>query len=123
MRVLYTYSGNMYGGVESLLVTLARHRHLCPEMDPEFALCFEGRLSRELRESGVSVHLLGEVRVSQPMTVLRARRRLRDLFQRERFDVVACHSAWSQAILGPVVRAAGLPLVLDRKSTRLNSSH
>ncbi len=38
MRVLHVYSGNLYGGVETLLVTLARHRDLCPEMEPHFAI-------------------------------------------------------------------------------------
>jgi glycosyltransferase involved in cell wall biosynthesis len=30
---------------------------------------------------------------------------------RTRFEIAICHSAWSQAIFGPVVRQAGLPLV------------
>ena len=48
MRVLHVSSGNLYGGVETALVALARFRNLCPAMQPEFALCFEGRLSKEL---------------------------------------------------------------------------
>jgi glycosyltransferase involved in cell wall biosynthesis len=34
------------------------------------------------------------------------------LLAREHFDVAVCHSAWSQSVLGPAVRAAGVPLVL-----------
>src|SRR5213083_1288230 len=52
-------------------------------IEREFALCFEGR----------------------------ARRALRAVLARTRFEVVIFHSAWSQAIFGPVVRQAGLPLV------------
>lgn len=111
MRVLYVHSGNMYGGVETLLATLARHRDLSPEMDPHYALCFEGRLSEELNAAGVPVHTLCRVRISQLLTVLRARRMLGDLLRRERFDLVVCHSTWSQSIFGPVVREARLPLV------------
>lgn len=111
MRVLHVYSGNMYGGVESHLVALARHQDLCPVMESHFALCFEGRLSLELTGAGGRIHLLGNVRVSRPATVWRARRALRTLLQRNSFDVVICHLAWSQAIFGPVVRAARLPLV------------
>ena len=53
MRVLHLYSGNLYGGIEALLVTLAREggeavRH-------EFALCFPGRLRDELAAGGVPV--------------------------------------------------------------------
>ena len=111
MRVLYVHSGNLYGGVETLLVTLARHRDLCPPMEPHYALCFQGRLSEELAAADASVHLLGNVRISRPWTVRQARRGLGDLLRREQFDVVVCHSAWSQAIFGPVVRSARLPLV------------
>ena len=111
MRVLYIHSGNLYGGVETLLATLARHHNLCPEMEPHYALCFEGRFSEELTAAGVPVHLLCKVRIRQPLTVLRARRILSDLLQRENFDLVVCHSTWSQSLFGPVVRAARLPLV------------
>jgi glycosyltransferase involved in cell wall biosynthesis len=84
---------------------------MCPEMESEFALCFAGRVSDELQMNGARVHLLGGVRASRPWTVHRARVRLRDLLQKRNFDAVVCHSAWSQAILGPAVLAARLPLV------------
>lgn len=111
MRVLHVYSGNLYGGIETLLVTLARNRGLYPAMESHFALCFEGQLSRELVAAGTTVHHLGNVRVSRPATVLRARRALGKLLRGGGFDLVTCHSAWSQALFGPVVRSAGLPLV------------
>src|ERR671922_74623 len=101
MQVLHISAGNLYGGVESLLVTLARQRHLCPELMPRFAVCFEGRLSAELRQAGVPVDCLGEVRVRWPWTVMRARQRLQELFNQHPCDVVVCHSAWAQAIFGP----------------------
>lgn len=111
MRVLHLHSGNLYGGVETMLTTLARRRDACPEMEPHFALCFEGRLSEELSAAGARVHRLPNVRVSRPATVMRARRALAALLRDERFDVVICHSAWSHAVFAKVVRAAGLPLV------------
>jgi glycosyltransferase involved in cell wall biosynthesis len=111
MNALHISAGNLFGGVETLLATLARQRGLCPEMTPHFALCFEGRLASELRAAGVSVHLLGEVRVRKPWTVWRVRRTLAGILQQQRFDVVVCHSVWPQALFGPVVQSAGLPLV------------
>jgi glycosyltransferase involved in cell wall biosynthesis len=110
MRVLHVHSGNLYGGVETMLTTLARRRDACPGMEPHFALCFEGRLSEELAAHGAQVHQLPNVRVSRPATVLRARRALASLLRDERFEVVICHSAWSHAVFAGVVRAAGLPL-------------
>ena len=111
MRVLHVYSGNLYGGVESMLATLASCRALCPAMEPHFALCFEGRLSDELRASGAPVHMIGNARVSRPATIWQARRRLKRLVDGNRFDLAVCHSCWSQAIFGPVLRAARAPVV------------
>lgn len=111
MRVLYVHSGNLYGGVETLLRTVARERGACPEMEPQFALCFEGRLSDELKEEGVRVHEIGGARVSRPASVWRARRALAALIDEVNADVAVCQSAWSLALLGPAVRAAGVPLV------------
>jgi glycosyltransferase involved in cell wall biosynthesis len=110
LRVLHVGSGNLYGGVETILVTLARLRHLCPDMIPHFALSYEGRVSQELIASNVPLHLLGNVRISRPWTVWRARRRLRELLQRQAFDVVICHMPWTMAVFGKAVRAAECPL-------------
>jgi glycosyltransferase involved in cell wall biosynthesis len=111
MRVLHVYGGNLYGGIETLLVTMARLRTLCPALEPEMALCFDGRLSAELRATGMPVHRLPEVRASRLQTVVRARRQLAALLARGRFECVICHAAWSQALLGPAVRRASIPLV------------
>lgn len=111
MRVLHVYGGNLYGGIETMLVTMARVRSLCPALAPEVALCFAGRLSAELEATGVAVHRLPEVRASRPPTVLRARRALAALVGGRRFDRVICHAAWSQALLGPAVKDARIPLV------------
>jgi glycosyltransferase involved in cell wall biosynthesis len=111
MRILHVHSGNLYGGVEAMLTTIARSRDACPEMEPHFALCFEGRLSEELGASNVRVHRLPDVRVSRPVTVLRARKSLAALLRDEKFDVVICHSSWSHAVFAKVVRAASLPLI------------
>jgi len=100
MRVLHVSSGNLYGGVETLLVTLARSRHLCPDMEPHFALCFEGRLSEELRTAGVPFYFLGNVHISRPWTIWRARRKLRAILSHLQFDAVICHMSWSLAIFG-----------------------
>jgi glycosyltransferase involved in cell wall biosynthesis len=100
---LHCSSGNLYGGVETLLTTLARSTP-ATSVRPEFALCFAGRLSAELCASGAVVHDLEPVRLSRPWTVLRARRKLERLLARDRFDVVVCHGGWPHWICGPVVR-------------------
>lgn len=110
VRVLHVSSGNLYGGVETALVALARFRDACPSMQPEYALCFEGRLSQELLDTGVRVHQLGEVRTRKPWTVWSARTHLRRLLAREKFDAVVCHMAWPMAMFGRTAQTLGTPL-------------
>jgi glycosyltransferase involved in cell wall biosynthesis len=110
MRVLHLHSGNMYGGVEVLLQTLARQQAKCPDMEPHFALCFEGRLSEELRASGAVVHVLGPARISRPWTIWRARRTLRPIMSSGHYDIAVTHGPWIHALLAAEVRSYGLPL-------------
>ncbi len=110
MKLLHVYSGNLYGGVEAMLVTLACERAAFPALDAQFALCFDGRLARELRACGMPVHLLGGVRASRPATIVRARRALRALLAETKPDFVMCHSAWSYSIFSPTARRAGFPV-------------
>ena len=80
-------------------------------MDPEFVLCYEGRLGEELRSAGAVVHQLEPVRFRRPWTVLQARRRLAQVLDIRPPDVVVCHACWPHALFGPVVRRSARPLV------------
>jgi glycosyltransferase involved in cell wall biosynthesis len=111
MRVVHLAAGNLYGGVETLLVTLARHRALVPEMEPHFATCFSGQLSRDLRYAGAPVYQLGPARFSRPWTVWGVRRRFRKMLIEMRPDIVICHECWPHALFAPAARGCGLPLV------------
>ncbi len=111
MKVLHVHAGNLMGGIETFLITLASQRHLCPEIDPHYALFFPGALQERLTELEVPVHSLGEVRVSRPWTVLRARSRFGDLLAKHEYDIVAMHSCWSHAMVAPVAKQRGLPVV------------
>jgi glycosyltransferase involved in cell wall biosynthesis len=84
MRVLHVYSGNLFGGIEAILIALARGRSLCPGVEHEFAVCFQGKLARELTRVGVRPHHLGPVRISRPATVRSARAALAALLQSTR---------------------------------------
>jgi glycosyltransferase involved in cell wall biosynthesis len=112
MRALHISAGNLYGGLETLLLALARNRASCPGLENEIALCFEGRQSRELDTVGVPVHRLPAPRMSRPHTILRARHGLASLLVARDFDCVICHTHWVYAMFGPAVRRAGLPLAL-----------
>ena len=66
LKVLHIYSGNRFGGAENYLLTLARNKDLCPQMEHSFALCFEGLLSQSLSRYGADCHILGSARLSRP---------------------------------------------------------
>ena len=112
IKVLNIYAGNLFGGIEVLLLSLANKEISLESMIFHFALCFEGKLANELRSIDASkVDILGNVKISRPWTVIRARQKLKELLERENFDGVICHSCWPQAIFGPVVKNSGLPLI------------
>jgi glycosyltransferase involved in cell wall biosynthesis len=112
MRVLHVSSGNLFGGIETMLLTLARNRNQRPGDETEIALCYAGRLGEELEKIGCLAHQLPTPRASRPHTVLRARHALAAFLATRNFDCVICHSQWTQGIFGPTVRRAGLPLVM-----------
>lgn len=121
IRVLHLCAGNLYGGVERIVVQCARSRGQSPAMEPSFAVCFDGRLARELGAAGVPARSLGAVRMRAPWTAMRARRVLADVFNEARPDVVLCHSSWIFALAAPVAAAHDLPAALwlhDRVSGR-----
>lgn len=111
MRLLHVHSGNLYGGVERLLLSLQQCRALCPETDAEFAVCFDARIAAELRQAGAAVHVLGSVRARNPVQIVTARWRLLRVLKAGAFDAVICHMAWPLALLGAAVRRAHLPLI------------
>ena len=120
-RVLHLCAGNLYGGVERIVAECAADRALCPQMSPQFAVCFEGRLAEEIDASGARCARLGAAAVSRPWTVIAARRRLAAILRDQPPPIVVCHSSWIFGLAAPVVRAASGRLVLwlhDRVSGR-----
>jgi glycosyltransferase involved in cell wall biosynthesis len=110
-RVLHVAAGNLFGGVETFLVTLARYRERVPELDSEFALCFEGRLATELRRESAALHFLGNVRLRDPASVLRANAKLVRLLLKERYDAVVTHGEWPHTLFGITTKLCRKKLV------------
>src|SRR5690242_5355695 len=98
-RVLHVYSGNLFGGIERMLLTFAEVNGTA-SIEHEFALSFPGELSRRLEDIPAPIHIVGAARLSRPLSVFRAQSRLRKLLSQARYDAVVCHSAWAQAIFG-----------------------
>ena len=99
------------GGIESLLLTVARCYELTAEVQHNFALTFDAKFARRLRQRGAKVHLLPEARLRHPPSIRQTRNQLRSLLREERFDVVVTHSPWVQLIFGDVVGECQVPVV------------
>ena len=111
MNVLHVHSGNMMGGVERLLETLAPATAGVQPIRSSFALCFDGPVGDMLRSAGGGVHRLGAVRARRPDEIIRARRSLARILAGQPWDAALVHSAWAQAIFGPAILKSGTPLV------------
>ncbi|HEY2407160.1 MAG TPA: glycosyltransferase family 4 protein [Polyangiaceae bacterium] len=110
MKALHVYSGNLFGGIERMLLALTTLPRA--EIENVFALCFDARIAQGLRARGARVELLAPVRIRDPISVLRGRRVLERLLRGERFDAVICHGIWTFAVFaGAVRRAGGKPIL------------
>jgi len=95
-----------------MLAGLARYARLAPELQQEFALCYDARLGEELRAAGARVHVLGGVRSSRPWQVRGGRQRLAGLLASGRYDTAVCHAWWPLAVFAPAVRRQSVRLGL-----------
>ena len=68
--VLHLHSGNLFGGVETMLVTLCGADDAVP-LRHEFLLAFDGRLRKELMLQHARADIVGPVRLRRPWTVVR----------------------------------------------------
>jgi glycosyltransferase involved in cell wall biosynthesis len=121
LRVLHLAAGNLFGGVETLLSQLGggAARQI---LDSEFGLCFEGQLSRDLRERGAIVHMLGEVRFRHPLSLGRANLALSRVLARAPYAAVLTHGAWPHLAFGACTRWHGPKLVTWGHGVPLESS-
>jgi glycosyltransferase involved in cell wall biosynthesis len=120
MRILHVHSGNLFGGVETVLRCFAQAQGAAPHNDEhEFAFNFDGRIAADLRALGSKVYDIGETHASDPFSVWRARKMLNAITRWGRFDATVVHSAWTLGLLGP---AAVRPLVFYQHDV-LNGSH
>jgi glycosyltransferase involved in cell wall biosynthesis len=112
MRIIHVTSGRLFGGIEQMLVTLARSGGVTPEMRMTFAVAAPGRLEQELRGAGADVMALGDVRLSRPASIVRGRGVLARHLRTQPPAAVVCHAPWSFALFAPVARRYGVPAVL-----------
>lgn len=96
----------MFGGVESLMLTLTRAREFGSGLVSHFGVCFEGELTEQLSQRKVPWKHLGEAQWIRPWTLMKARRQLKNWLQSENFDAFICHSCWPHAIFSGTLKRA-----------------
>ena len=111
MKVLIVHSGNLFGGIEAALNTLVQNMEVADGVTVDFALCFDGKTRDKLEELGTRVHKLPDVRISRPLSVLKARRSLRTLLTSERYSLTIFVSQWGKLIFGAAARHCKIPVV------------
>ena len=104
MTVFHVAAGNVYGGIERMLATLAQTPGAAAH---EFVLAFGGRLERELAAAGAAVYRLPAPRAARPLRIWRARRAFAAVLERRPPAVTIFHGAWPHAMLAPVARSHG----------------
>ncbi len=110
MRLLHCHSGNLFGGIERALLTLADVPN--EKLLSDFALCFDGPLAKQLRAAQHLPTFLGPVRYRLPWTVWRARRLLAQHIAKTGPNWILTHGMWSLRLAYPVAREAGVPIAL-----------
>ena len=94
MRLLHVLGGRLYGGVEVALESIYRERPRSPGLEMDFAVCYEGRPAERFEAAGATVHRLGPLRASRPLSIRRSRAALRGVLRRGGYDAMVSHLAW-----------------------------
>ena len=111
LHVLHVHSGNIFGGIEQILLVHGEAGE-SSGIRASFALCFDGILFNRLTELDNVPHRLGNVRIRNPFTIRRAKRKLKEVIQTLRPDAVVVHSPWAHALFAKVPKKLGVPTAL-----------
>ncbi len=112
MRVLHVARGGFDDHCDRLLIALARAQGLWPGLNSRFALCPPGRLGRELERAGATFYDLGATRLRDPLSLWRARGRMRSLLDENRIEAVVCHRVRTFEAFSTTIRSIHRPVIL-----------
>jgi glycosyltransferase involved in cell wall biosynthesis len=101
VKVLHLANGNLFGGIESFLVTLAHLQHLgLGRLENFYLLSHTGRLRDEIESFNGPVHVVEGARLRNPWGIHRARAAARDVVRELAPDVVLAHGGWAYVVFG-----------------------
>ena len=105
MLVLHVSGGQVYGGIERMLATLAAAS--TSGLTQRFAVPAAGRLWRELQDLGAEPLALSSARASRPLSVVKARRGFAGLLDAVKPDAAVFHGSWTHAMFARIARTRG----------------
>jgi glycosyltransferase involved in cell wall biosynthesis len=103
--VMHVYTGNRFGGIETMLATMARSPLFAGQ---SYALLSRGRLFDEIAAAGADVVDIGPFRARHPWQAIGVRRRLGRALAERRVHTVVTHMSIPHALAAPVVGARTL---------------
>lgn len=107
LAIAHLATGNLYGGIEKILVTLNTFQDLMPRISQEFIVMFQGRLALELLESKADFEFLRPVRMRYFWQVWHAQLLLRRFLKKSPCRLVLFHSLWTYSLFASTVRQVG----------------
>ena len=114
MKIIHFYTGNVYGGVEKLLLDLFEYQSVLEpeELDAIFVLCYEGYLSQKLQERGATVELIPTPCLKRPWTLIQTFFQLRKILNQYDAQIIVSHEIWNHVVAWPVEKLLSVKGVL-----------
>jgi glycosyltransferase involved in cell wall biosynthesis len=114
VKIIYFYTGNVYGGVEKLLIDLFDYQSVLEpgELEAVFVLCYEGHLSNKLKERGATVEIIPTPCLSHPWSLIRTFFQLRRILNQYEAKIIVSHEIWNHVVAWPVEKILGVKGVL-----------
>lgn len=106
-NILHLVAGNLFGGIERMLITIGLNANLCPRVKHSFAVCYSGVFSKVMRANGFSIHEFGKASFRNPFSLIFGRRNFRKYLSKNKFDWIICHGSWIHALFGRCIRNSG----------------
>jgi len=123
LRVFHFISGDLWAGAEAMAFNLLSHLQGYPDLDLVIILLNEGRLAGNLRETGITVHVIDEKQCSFWEIVRRTRAILSDsppdLIHSHRYkeNIIATLAAGFSGKIKLIATQHGLPELAEENAT------
>lgn len=114
MKIIYFYTGNVFGGVEKLLIDLFEYQSVLEpgELDAVFVLCYEGYLSHQLQARGATVEIIPTPRLKHPWTLIGTFFHFKKILDKYDTNIIVSHEIWNHAVAWPIEKLLALKSVL-----------